>query len=376
MRLDPPLGETGSMALGTETLRAIARMHDPVGVLSVYVDVVSHEPAGGSPLWDEQVRVGLHHLAGGWDPDDTAAVRARLHALEPAIEQLLDPRTAGRGRALFAAVAGADIHEVRIALPLVTDVRLQPRAHMLPLLAAAEEGRAVGVAVVSAAELRLIDLDTGTGRELRRLDLSQPGFEWSLRKEPNAGVVENQHRVADSAAPEVERAARSHGWDTVVVAGNARIARRLAATLASSGLDVHIDDTDPAPEATAATIAELTAAYARATRQTREQQLVELVRTRAAAAGRGALGMAEVATALAEGRVEHLVLDARGTYPGTVTGDGRLVPVGAAPAAPVADIAGDLIERAFETNAKVTAVNGSAAQELAASEGIGALLRW
>jgi hypothetical protein len=46
------------------------------------------------------------------------------------------------------------------------------------------------------------------------------------------------------------------------------------------------------------------------------------------------------------------------------------------PSMPVVDLAGDLIERAFATDAKVTAVNGAAAEELASCEGVGALLRW
>jgi hypothetical protein len=362
------------MALGTEPLREIARMRDPVGVLSVYVDVVPHEAAGRKPLWDEQVRVALHHLPDGMGAD-AAAVRARLHALEPSVERLLDPRTAGRGRVLFATVTGEEIHEARIALPLVTDVRLQRRAHLLPLLAA-DDGRVLGLVVVSSDELRLLELDMGEGRELRRLDLSQPGFEWSLRKEPNAGVVENLHRIADIAAREVARTARSHGWDAVVVAGNPRVAQPLAAEIAKGGLSVQTFDADPAPELTPSTIADLCDVYAKASRRTRDQHLVEQVREHAAASGRGALGLADVAAALAQGRVDHLVLDTHRAYPGTVTADGGLVPAGATLATPVVDLAGDLIERAFATDAKVTAVNGPAAEELASCEGVGALLRW
>jgi Bacterial archaeo-eukaryotic release factor family 10 len=376
MHLDRLVGETRSMALEAKMLREIARMEDPVGVLTVCVDIAPHEAAGRMPLWEEQVRVGLEHLADGMAGAGAAALRARLNALEPSIERLLDPRTPGRGRALFAAVTGEEIHEARIALPLATDVRLERRAHLLPLLAAAQRGRVLGVAVVSSDELRLLELEMGEGRELRRIDLSQPGFEWSLRKEPNAGVVENLHRIADIAAPEVERSARAHGWDDVVVVGTPRIALRLADSLTRAGLSVHTHDADPAPEVTVTTIAGMCGADSDASRQAQDQQLVERVREQAAADGRGALGLADVAAALAEGRIDHLVLDTLGTYPGTVTGDGRLVAAGPTPATPVVDLAGELIERAFETDAEVTAVSGSAAQALSSCGGIGALLRW
>ena len=259
---------------------------------------------------------------------------------------------------------------------MLTDVRLERRAHLLPLLAAAEAGRVLGVAVVSSDELRLFELEMGEGRELRRIEVSQPGFEWSLRKEPNAGVVENLHRIADIAASEVERSARAHGWDEMVVAGNRRIVLRLADTLTRAGLSVHTHDVDPAPEVTATTIARICGAYAEASRQAQNQRLVERVRNQTAADRGGALGLADVSAALAEGRVDHLVLDTLGVYPGTVTGDGQLVAGGPSPPTPVVDLAGELIERAFETDAKVTAVSGSAAQELSSCGGIGALLRW
>jgi hypothetical protein len=347
------------MAVELDTIRKIARLQDPEGVLSVYADVAPQETGGSRPAWDEQVRLELGRLA-----ERAGAVRSRIHALGPRIERLLDPRADGRGRALFATVTGADLYEVRVGVPLATTVALGPHPQLLPLLGAFADGRPVGLATLSINELRLLELQLGDARELERLDVSQPGFEWSLRKEPNAGVIENLRRSAGIAAEETLRTARRRRWDAVVVAGNPRVARPLAAALEEAGLHVDRDDADPAPELTTAALAHRYGPHAEAIRREGERRLVERLLAEAAAGGRAVLGAEPVIRAFAEGRVGHLVLDAGSTHPGAADG------------MPLPDVAGEMIGRAFATDAEVTAVNGRAALELADAGGVGALLRW
>jgi hypothetical protein len=215
-------------------------------------------------------------------------------------------------------------------------------------------GRPTGLAAISSKELRLVEVDQGEAREVDRLDVAQPGFEWSLRKEPNAGVIENEGRIDGIAAAAVERAARSHGWAAVVVAGNVRMTHPLAMALREHGLEVWVDATDPAPETATAVLAGRCAPHADAARGRHEKILVE--RVLALAGGRGALGLARVRSALTEGRVAHLVVDAASI--------------------PDADVAGELVGRAFETDAEVTVLAAGSPHLLAPADGIGALLRW
>jgi hypothetical protein len=333
------------------TLRDIARMHDAVGVLTVYVDATPPEPTAAHPPWDERARVELERLL-----PRSGKMRSALERLEPAVERVLDPRTSGRGRALFAAVGGDQLYEIRLALPLINDVRLGPRAHLLPLMTAVDGARPVGFAAISTKELRLVEVDQGEGGEIERMDVEQPGFERSLRKEPNAGVIENQRRIDRIAAEEVVRVARRCEWEAMVVAGNARVAGPLADAVRGHGLEVSLDTSDPAPDATVSALSALCGRHIDENRRRSEHDLIERVCAGAAAHGRGSLGLAAATRALADGRVDHLLIDAA--------------------ALPDPDVAGELIEHAFDIDARVTALAPGSPSLLASAEGVGCLLRW
>jgi stalled ribosome rescue protein Dom34 len=89
-------------------------------------------------------------------------------------------------------------------------------------------------------------------------------------------------------------------------------------------------------------------------RSWRNEALVEEIRSRALAGGRGVLGSKKTRAALEEGRVEHLVVAAP---------DGE-------------NEAEELIRRAFETDARVTVLNQGVFEGLTQADGVGALLRW
>ena len=111
-----------------------------------------------------------------------------------------------------------------------------------------------------------------------------------------------------------------------------------------------------------------------------ERQLVEGVRE-AARSEAGALGLSEVAAALTVGRVTHLVYDPEVRYTGTVGPDGALYageemgPDGQ-PGTPEPRLTERLVERALETGARVSPIEGAAKQGLRDADGIAALLRW
>ena len=91
--------------------------------------------------------------------------------------------------------------------------------------------------------------------------------------------------------------------------------------------------------------------------------------------------MDDVLTALAEGRVQHLLLDPRRRHAGARAADGRLVAAGevlpgAGAAAPEPHLMERMLERALATGAGVTVLQDGAAEPLDAHGGIGAALRW
>lgn len=97
-------------------------------------------------------------------------------------------------------------------------------------------------------------------------------------------------------------------------------------------------------------------------------------------AGAAAPELSEVAGALNEAGVAHLIYDLVIRYQGSVGHDGTLYAdgeSGPAPASgPDARLTERLVERALDTGARVTPIEGAASDGLADAPGIAALLRW
>jgi hypothetical protein len=95
----------------------------------------------------------------------------------------------------------------------------------------------------------------------------------------------------------------------------------------------------------------------------------------------GALGLSQVAGALNEGRVAHLVYDPEVRYTGSVSADGavyagdELEPDGR-PGTAEPRLTERLVESALATGAGVSPVEGDARGRLTEAGGIAALLRW
>ena len=93
-----------------------------------------------------------------------------------------------------------------------------------------------------------------------------------------------------------------------------------------------------------------------------------------------ALGLSEVVGALNQARVAHLIYDPFIQYRGSVGQDASLYADGEAAidTASTADqrLTERIVERALETGARVTPVEGAASNGLAKASGIAAVLRW
>jgi len=101
--------ELTASGLNDAVLLDLLRMEDPLGVLSVFVEM----PADGADRRAEiEIRNKLTHLehrAGGNGSSLRAeALRSTLALVTPALERLLDPRASGRCGAVFAAVSGPE----------------------------------------------------------------------------------------------------------------------------------------------------------------------------------------------------------------------------------------------------------------------------
>jgi hypothetical protein len=325
--------------LNWDDIRAIDRITDPAGVLSVYAD--RPERGGGRLVRAVSIAGELRRIEGDLS-------REAVHRIRPALVRLLDGRAPGR--ALFAPLSTEEVFEVDIGMPVGVTAVLDTTAYVRPLVAAFDEGRPAGVIVAEERSTRLLSWRMGAVELVG--EYGSPG-------KRAAGI-------SRSLAAEVRAEADERGWTRVVVAGDGRLAHVLARSAAPPGCEVSVVTRPVAGLGPRGLAAAVGGALHEAQRRY-EWRLVE--RTIEAAVGEGGavLGPGRTRRALDRREVRHLVIDAEREYRipdriRTCGSGGR-------------DPAEDLIERALHAGAEITPVEGPARRPLGAAEGIAALLR-
>jgi len=385
-------------------LLQIARLRDPHGVLSVYVDADPREQAAVRPAWVVAAENGLDdvrdRVKAEGDRDRWSSLQRRLEALEDDLVAILDPRRPGRGRALFVAVGSGETRHVSMQMPLVDLVALGDVAELTPLFVALERGRPAGLVAVSHTAVRVLEQHLGAVEELRAFEIDPETSDWREMKGPagaNPGLPqhaapqrdryerrldENRARLLEAVAADLGRLCRERGWDRVALAGDPRLTQRLVEELEPNPVDVSLDERTLNGRS-ATEIADVLAPKLEQASLRREAELVRRATDAALSGNAGALGLHDVLAALQDGRVEHLLFDERVELQGARTADGRLAPEGVVPPGvaredlvPEPSLIGHVLERALATDARVTPLSAAAAEPLAEHDGIAALLRW
>jgi hypothetical protein len=243
-----------------------------------------------------------------------------------------------------------------------------------PLLASLVEldgHRACGVVLLSAERIRLLAHEGGEIEELDDWELSVFSLDWRERKASSPGNPGAQG-VSSSGHDRYEDRLehnRSRFLSECAELAGARLAERDCCDLLAIGPAHDFDEFHSGWKAggvklAAAGTADLIAtptgklgdqvAAAAAEHQTeRERACVARALEEAHGGSRGAAGRQDVAEALAEGRVEHLVLDAG-----------------------LGSDAESLVRDALASGAAITVVRGDSAEPLASAEGAAAVLRY
>lgn len=380
-------------SLDDELLLELLQMSDGAGVLSIYVDTGVDRAAAidvGNRLAELEQRIARD---GSSAVADATALTKALARAEPVLARLLDPRSPGRGRALFLGLSRGEAISFSSQLRLVNRVVLDSSPFVHPLLEAIDRGRPSGVVIAATDATELFDWRFGDLRRMSRL-LSpardarndRPGpvgnttgarRNTPLREMRERRARRHRARVAETAAAEVVRLADENLWEQILVAGSERVAGALVNVLPDRIRQTvirdprHLAGVDPAAVARIAT-ERFEDEHAR-----RTAQLAGHVRD-AALAGAGAIGLSEVAAALNQGRVDQLVYDSERRYVGAVDVGGLLYAAGEGPDTAAEDtrLTERLVERALTTGAEITPVPGAATTVLAAAGGIAARLRW
>jgi hypothetical protein len=321
------------------------------------------------------------------------ALRSAFERVMPTIERLLDPRTSGRGGAAFSPLSTSEVTFLTAPMPppvelFSTHGRSSSRSSSL------DEGRPAGVVLVSAHAAELLDWQFGDLRPLARVTRefaddrgARPGPlvtnsagtrpVTAARDQRSRRERDQQIRWMEQVAAEVLHLADEQDWERIVISGDERLTRPLVDALPTRLRDValldprHLQSDHPA----------LAMDIAQRLRQDRADRNVDLsrrVRAAALAAQRGALGLSEVVAALNEGRVEHVIYDSARRYTGGIGPDGSLFADGEQLGLGTEEprLLERIVERALDTGARATPLDGPAASRLADADGIAALLRW
>ncbi|WP_055483271.1 VLRF1 family aeRF1-type release factor [Sphaerimonospora mesophila] len=383
--------------LDDKELLELSRRTDPLGVLSLYVNA---DPTGSPEAAAIDINNRYRELQRRIGEDRTSErsreVSAALERLKPELELLTRPATPGRGRIAFAALSGDWILRLDGQMPVPNRVVLDDGPFVHPLLELLDEGRPAGVILVSGQDARLLEWRLGKLRLVSLLEQEEAEasheragqigggptgqFHTPMLEQRQARQQERAQRFLDRVAETATDMMDERRWERILVSGGDRWTQPVAAKLPEALQDRVIQDlrvlTGMDDEGLRSAVTE----RLHEDHALRERRLVEQVRE-AALARTGALGLSEVAAALNEGRVAHLVYDPEVRYSGSVGTDGALyagaeVGTDGGPGTPEPRLTERLVERAFSTGARVSPIEGAATGALSEAVGIGALLRW
>jgi Bacterial archaeo-eukaryotic release factor family 10 len=384
-------------SLDLQTVLELSRRGDPIGVLSVYLDA---RPGDGQLAASIDVKNRLaeleRRLASESRAEYARAVQDGIARLAGELERLIDPEQAGRGRVLFAAIGDRWVTRVSTQLPVQSRVVLDRTPFIHPLLELLDEGRRAGVVLASRTEARLLEWRLGELIPLEVLssELVEAPHERSgpvgsrpasrhgtpTGEQRNARERDEAGRFIERAAAAASRLSRERDWERLLVSAGEQLTDSLAGSLPPALQEVVVRDPRVLVRLDVPVLEQIVTERLTAAHDEFERQLVRKVSDDARGAGAAALGLSEVVGALNQARVAHLIYDPFIRYQGSVGHDGSLYADGET--APTSGATADarlterLVERALETGAQVTPVEGAANDALAEASGIAAVLRW
>jgi hypothetical protein len=378
---------------GPDELKRLLAWTPAGGVLSVSVAIDPADRGGG---WRVALEDAMRAVLAANDsaPHDTRL--AMRHVAQAVLDRFHQDRPPeGRGHIGFVEVArkkGREMWSSSRMPPRRTEAVYGHRSYLRPVIEIADEGARIGVAGVSGDQVRLWEWELGELSEVADWEILTTG-DWKERKaqrpsdparvhggkasgrEQHAQRLEaHRERFLKQAGGQTSARSRERRWRDLLVFGENEHVGRFARSLDSQD-PRHVHGKNIVSEPTSQ-IAERVEALLPDLNRERELKLVEQVKKSAfSGQERASLGPQETLEALVQGRVDHLLFDAERDYRGQGIEEGLAYegpPVGE-DGLPVAEL---MIERALETDARVTPLEGEAAAALDEHGGVAALLRY
>jgi hypothetical protein len=381
--------------LDSHELRALATESPGQPVLSVYVRTDPRDPANTShaPAWQIELRNGLRavgeRLAGEGDRLQQRSFEKLRTRVERGLAEL-SPSERGRSVVWFLHADGETSRRLSLQLPVRRDaVVWDDRPFVSPLVDVVDRGAPTGVVLVGGDSIRVLqiqagridepddstyELSLGDWRPFKAYASANPARGQqtvSHQEHHEARVSEQRGKLFETAAAATAERAEGLGWERIIIAAEGQVAARfheaLPETLRSRVITTLDHNVGHGDLAAIAAILEppLEAAWLERTRR-----VIAAAHERASAGAAGALGPQETLGALAEGRVDHLVLDpdqdfssAAGFIPASIGG-------------PPSMLAERAVEAAVAAGGRVSTLPVSDSEELLRASGMVALLRY
>jgi hypothetical protein len=355
-----------------EDARRLSDWEPALGVVSVYLAI---DPADRGGAWRTELRNGLDQLleaAKDAEHERRVALRAVAKRITERFEDG-DHRPPPRGAAGFIEVAEKNGEEhwwgTGAAPQSSACVELGERPVLAPLVDLACRGEQRGIAIVSLERVRLLLFAEGELSELADWELEILSLDWRERKARTDGsghgassgkdeygdrLDHNRHKFLGEAGAMVGRELEERGIGRALAFGPTVDLEAFEA--GANAPKVKLSRAGEADLISTPTgqLRETVAAAVENADAERESRLVAEVLEEVRGGSRGAGGLQDVGEAVAEGRVERLVMDA---------GLGN-------------SHAETLVRGALAASTKITVVHGAAAEALAPADGAAALLRY
>jgi hypothetical protein len=374
-----------------EDARELLEWCPRLGILSVYLRI---DPADRSGAWRTELRNGLAQASQSAETAEhemRVALRSTADRVaERFSEQELAPLP--RGEVGFVEIAREPAGErwwlTHLAPQSAASVYLAGRPVLVPFLRLAARSRPRGVALVSAERVRLLQWEPGHLEELHSRELNLLSGDWRERKAAKSpdparaqGVsaagrdqfgerlTEHRHRFLKECGHLVSQTGVDRQWAEVIGFSPPQYVDRFREAFHSASPELVLGgEVDLIAESVGQILDVVEEAVARRDAE-QDRQLVERALEETRAGAHGVAGAEGTLAALEEARVEHLIVDDVRGGPPPVIGVGVEEDGEWAGAEP-------LVRRALATGARITPVSGDAADLLAPTDGVAALLRY
>lgn len=394
------LPTVAGMELNDRALSDLLDLDDDLGVLTITMGVSRPGEEGeAARIWFKN---RMKELRASASPEVREALDDRLDQHSGHLDTMVDPRSGGQGRAMVVGLGSGDAYTFTLQTPFEHRAVLRQRPYLRPLVAALDEGRAAGVVVATKSGARVLEWTAGGTRALSEHDFEMTDEQTARASSGPSGssggrgaqavnhkdaygdrVDANRDRFLKEVAEVVVAHGRERSWDRIVVAGSSRIRDRVAELVDNDEVTVHDVDEYWADHSVGQIGAALWPVL-RSTHAEREQALTGRMREVALSGGPAALGLRRVAAAVNLGRIQHLAFSHDADASGYVAADGTLhaevagqVAQAGTELSEVTHFVERIVERVLATGGRVTRLDDDdAVRDLAAYQGVGALLRW